>query len=976
MKIFNHLQNVLDYLKINKSFDFNSHKIKLMNLKIKEFMINAKGNNRIAFYSTIILAIAGFSYIILNTTIAAQQKEPDNSDCYACHEDTSLKGKKNGKTISVFVSEKKLKASTHYGAACIDCHVDLKDADLPHEDDLPKAKCGKCHQEAQKNYDIGLHGQASKKGDPLAPSCQSCHGSHEITKVNDPNSPVSPIKIPYLCGRCHQEGSPVQLQRNIPQTHILENYTESIHGYGLLHKGLVVTATCASCHSAHLILPHTDNRSSISRGNIAKTCTKCHARIEEVHQKVINGQKWEKEAHILPACVDCHQPHKIRKVYYAMGLANDECLKCHQRQDIKASSDGRSLFVDTRNINHSVHSKTACSQCHTDVMPSSKRPCESIQTKVNCGSCHENVKKNYDKSMHGELHALKDKDAPDCKTCHGSHEVLAKKNPESTIFPSNIPKLCSSCHMDGKKIAMRIKDAPKNLVSQYSESIHGKGLTKSGLTVTATCADCHTAHSERHHKDKTSSTNPDNIAHTCGKCHYGIEKQFDKSIHSKFVSTSKERLPTCKDCHSAHSIKGASDNHFRMDIMKTCGKCHEKITKTYFDTYHGKVSQLGSQKAAKCYDCHGAHDILPVDNPESHLSRENVVATCQKCHPNANRRFAGYLTHATHHDPEKYPFLFYAFWGMTSLLIGTFLISWLHTLLWLPRSIQMRKTMKLIEANHPNDKRVMRFTPLNRALHIIMICSFLTLAVTGMLLKFSYTEIAQTIVVIYGGAEGAGIFHRIAAAFLMGIFIVHIFDLFRVKKEEFGSWKNMLFGPDSLVPNLKDAQDAKASILWFIGKGPQPQYGRWTYWEKFDYFAVFWGIFIIGSTGFSLWFPSFFTKIIPGEFLNIATIIHSDEALLAAGFIFTVHFFNTHFRPEKFPMDTVVFTGSYSLEEFKHDRPVEYQKLVESGKLEKLIVPPPSKSYERLVKVFGWAALTTGLCVVVFIIYSMLYLYK
>jgi hypothetical protein len=128
--------------------------------------------------------------------------------------------------------------------------------------------------------------------------------------------------------------------------------------------------------------------------------------------------------------------------------------------------------------------------------------------------------------------------------------------------------------------------------------------------------------------------------------------------------------------------------------MTQCGRCHEEIARTYFDTYHGKVSQLGYTGTAKCYDCHGAHDIQALADPRSHLSRENVVATCQKCHPGANRRFAGYLTHATHHDPNKYPWLFWTFWGMTGLLVVTFVIGGIHTLLWLPRALQMRRARR------------------------------------------------------------------------------------------------------------------------------------------------------------------------------------------------------------------------------------------------------------------------------------------
>jgi hypothetical protein len=208
------------------------------------------------------------------------------------------------------------------------------------------------------------------------------------------------------------------------------------------------------------------------------------------------------------------------------------------------------------------------------------------------------------------------------------------------------------------------------------------------------CTNCHTAHNELPKSDPASSVNPANLPATCGKCHHGIEEQFAKSVHSVLVTSTSKPLPVCNDCHTAHTIRRADEQGFKLEIMQQCGRCHVEIAKTYFDTYHGKVSQLGYTKTAKCYDCHGAHDILRVTDPKSHLSRENVVGTCQKCHEGATRRFAGYLTHATHHDPAKYPFLFWTFWGMTSLLIGTFVFGGIHTLLWLPRALQMRREQK------------------------------------------------------------------------------------------------------------------------------------------------------------------------------------------------------------------------------------------------------------------------------------------
>jgi cytochrome b subunit of formate dehydrogenase/uncharacterized protein with PIN domain len=923
-------------------------------------------------YQKFRLGLLSVILFLVSGSLLAQE----SSDCLACHSDPSMTTVRKGKKVSLFVDEKKMTPSVHSGVACVDCHTDLKGKELPHDAPLQRVECGICHEEEQNLYSQCQHGQAVARGDELAPRCKDCHGNHDILPVKDPRSAVTPINIPYVCGKCHKEGSPVQRQRAIPQTHILENYAESIHGEGLLKKGLSVTATCASCHTAHLILPHTDPRSSIARKNIAKTCQKCHSQIEAVHRKIINGKLWEKEANVLPACVDCHQPHKARKVFYEAGMADKDCMRCHERKDIAATSDGRSLTVNAEEVSTSIHSrKIACSQCHSDVTRSLARPCATIQKKVDCASCHTEVGEQYQQSTHGKLHAKNDANAPTCKECHGMHGVRGRKDPTSPIFAINIPDLCARCHQEGKKAALRYTGRQHEIIAKYTESIHGKGLLKSGLVVTATCTDCHTSHRELPRQDSSSSINPNNIPSTCGKCHHGIEEQFGKSIHSKLVSKSDQPLPVCSDCHTAHTIRRTDERGFQLEIMNTCGRCHEKISKTYFDTYHGKVTQLGYTKTAKCYDCHGSHDILPIADLRSHLSRQNVVATCQKCHPGATRRFAGYLTHATHHDPDKYPILFWVFYGMTALLVVTFFFSGLHTLLWLPRAWQMRNVNR-DDRIDLNQKQFQRFTRLNRILHIVMVVSFITLALTGLTLKFSYTGWAVIVSRFFGGFEVAGYVHRFAAAIMVGVFIAHIIDLFRRKKKEYGSWKAMLTSADTMLPTKRDVKDFIGSMKWFLGKGDRPRYGRWTYWEKFDYFAVFWGIAVIGFTGAMLWFPEFFTQLVPGWFINVATIIHSDEALLATGFIFTVHFFNTHLRPEKFPMDIVVFTGRMPLEELKRDKPAEYEKLVESGELAKYMVEPYPPIVIRTIRVFGWTALTIGFSIVVWILYAMLFAYR
>ena len=524
-------------------------------------------------------------------------------------------------------------------------------------------KCGTCHSSEQDLYSKSLHGKAIARGDPLAPHCVTCHGNHDILPVKDPHSAVTPLKIPFVCGQCHQEGTPVSRNRQIAQDNILGNYSESIHGEALLKKGLAVAPTCATCHTAHSILPHTDPASSINRKNIAATCTKCHSQIETVHRKVIRGELWEKQANV------CHLsglPSAAQDPQCLLRDGHGQCgLHALPLQREVAACARRPIHVRQRRRGRPFAPRQDCLQpVPFGGQRLARASVRDHYPKVDCTSCHDEIGKLYATSIHGQLNAKNDPNAPTCKECHGTHGILGKQDPQSSTFAVNVPNLCARCHREGQKAAVRYTGTQHEIISNYTESIHGT-LLKNGLTVTATCTSCHTAHHILPRCDPASSVNANNVPNTCGQCHHGIEEQFENSIHSKRVSGYGKPLPVCNDCHTAHSIHRTDENSFKLNVMGTCGRCHEKIAETYFETYHGKVSRLGYTKAAKCYDCHGPHDVLKVTDPRSHLSRANVAATCQKCHAGATRRFAGYLTHATHHDPKKYPFVFYTFWGMT-----------------------------------------------------------------------------------------------------------------------------------------------------------------------------------------------------------------------------------------------------------------------------------------------------------------------
>lgn len=919
--------------------------------------------------------VLGF-FLALMPSLAAFPQGDD--DCLMCHDDPTLTTTRQGKVHSLYVKKDLLKNSVHADVECASCHPDAAVEEYPHPEILAPVECGFCHDDAQQEFDRGIHGQALKLKALYAPDCIECHGGHEIIAPDNPRSQTYKMNIPFLCGKCHREGAPVARTYNISEHNILENYSEGIHGEGLFQRGLIVTATCNDCHGNHLVLPHTSPNSTISVGNIAGTCMKCHAEIEKVHTKVIRSELWEKQPGAIPACTDCHPPHKVNVKNIVVTISDNSCLKCHEQQGIhKIAGDSIvSLKVDKADLANSVHRNIPCVKCHSDVSAEHERPCVTAGI-VDCSNCHAEVSNIFSVSGHGMAYSQKKENAPYCTTCHGTHAVQTRYDDTSPTYRANVPQLCGECHRSEGKAVQNSDLKEINAYSDYSSSVHGKSLKEKGLLPSAVCTDCHTTHYVLKESDERSSVHPRNIPATCASCHKGIYDEYIVSDHAITHDDHDKKYPTCADCHSAHEITDISEDIFMDQVTNQCGRCHNELSESYFQTYHGKAYLLGHERAAKCSDCHGAHSIFRSNNPLSTVSSQNIVTTCKKCHPDANARFTGYLSHATHHNKHKYPALYYTFWGMTGLLIGVFGFFGIHLLLWLPRSFQGIRKKKAHREALSNKYYIRRFTPSQRLTHLFVILSFILLALTGMSLKFANMPWANFLAGLLGGIETAGNIHRFAAVITFGYFGFHVFSLIRTKINQRMSWKSLIFGKNSLMFNKQDLKDFWATVKWFVNRGPRPEYGRWTYWEKFDYFAVFWGVAVIGFSGLILWFPEFFTAIFPGWLINVAMIIHSDEALLAVGFIFTIHFFNTHLRPDAFPMDTVIFTGTVPFEEYKHDRPREFEELKNSGKLRKVVVKKEDKGpWDRAIRIFGYTMLAIGLTLVVLIIYSMLFGYK
>ncbi len=253
-------------------------------------------------------------------------------------------------------------------------------------------------------------------------------------------------------------------------------------------------------------------------------------------------------------------------------------------------------------------------------------------------------------------------------------------------------------------------------------------------------------------------------------------------------------------------------------------------------------------------------------------------------------------------------------------------------------------------------------------LHGILFSTFLGLALTGLTIRFSYTGWARGFAHGVGGFGAILFFHKAFAVLLTAAFLTHVIQVSRrafIKKEV-----GILWGPKSLVPQPNDLINLLAHFRWFFGLGPKPKFDRFAYWEKFDYWAVFWGMAVIGISGYSMWFAPFVAHFVPGSWFNVALLLHGDEALLAAWFIFTIHFFNTHLRPGSFPMDTVIFTGRLTEQELKEKHPAEYERLSAQGSLEAVLAEKPEKWFVVFGRIVGFAAIATGFILLILTLFS------
>lgn len=743
----------------------------------------------------------------------------------------------------------------------------------------------------------------------------------------------------------------------------------------LKKKGTKDIPGCKDCHGTH------DAHRQLS---MELVCDRCHHEQAADYKESYHYKKYPEDPRRYPICTTCHDAHfkskreVMSEVEYKQEIV-DICSKCHQR-DIET-------YVHSRHY-HEMESGNpdapVCTSCHENHAIRNPQDPESSVHANNitdlCNNCHPGHKESLHIDPGMEASSIT------CASCHTGHQTDMASINNQIFKEGGIYNQCNVCHG-------RERHTKESLA-------HGEVMLMNEEGEEANCTKCHTYHWNLPGLD-TEATKHKRTE--CVNCHSKENRDYKLSIHARARAQGIDAAPTCTDCHGEVDIKKTKDQFTPEGVVELCSKCHSDkelmlgfqinpyVVEGFKDTYHGKLFELGTNvEFAVCTNCHGHHTILPPDDPESSVNREHIVETCQQCHPRANDNFVSYLVHpirpsdeelraaASHTSGEigdgegeggrirssyspnqgwdSFNALVTKF--MTVLLVVVMSVAGVHTVLWFQRGIRRRVK--------PKHKHYRRIDPLHRFLHFLVNVSFLTLAFTGLPQSYAHTDLAKWLFTHIMSLQTAQLLHYWAAAITGFYFLVHIIHLINQLRKT--GFRKLLSGPNTLMFRWKDLKDAWQHLMWFFGRKEKPQFDRWTYWEKFDYFAVFWGVFVIGLSGLLRWQEEFFGSLLGGGIISLADTIHKEEALLATAFIFVIHFFNTHLRASKFPMDVSIYTGSINEEEFQDERPIEYERAKAEGRLSKLEVKPPSILRTVTAYLWGTIALLVGFFLLALII--------
>ncbi|MBA4387219.1 MAG: hypothetical protein C0404_04505 [Verrucomicrobia bacterium] len=532
----------------------------------------------------------------------------------------------------------------------------------------------------------------------------------------------------------------------------------------------------------------------------------------------------------------------------APAIDNSDCFTCHEDKKLTGKDAAGKivpLYVDQAKFAASVHGTNACTSCHADITEA-PHPDKFVAKPVSCKACHERSNASYSNSVHGISRKASDKHAAGCTDCHGSHDIAHSRTPSSPLYHANVASTCGKCH------AAIVKDV--------KESIHGQAMAK-GFNEAPTCTDCH----QEHAIEQLRSATPLKIAEqVCSRCH------------------ASERMNTKFNLPQDH-------------------------VKTFFESYHGLAARLGSTRAANCASCHGFHSILPSTNPRSTVHKDNIVRTCQKCHPGATERFS---TGKIHLDPANAQDIGnvvnrWVRWLYLAMIVGTIGMLSAHNLLLLRK--------KLLVSYRDAGRWFVRMRLIERIQHIALAVSFIYLCISGFALKFPYSWL----VFLSGATEDmrrTG--HRAAAVVMLALAVFHVFYLLFAREG-----RKLL---KDIAPGRKDFLDTFDAVKYLLlPNAPKPKFGRFGYPEKAEYWAVVWGTAVMGGTGLAIWFKMSVTQWVPRWTIDVAITIHYYEAILAALAIIVWHFYHVIFDPDVYPLNWAAFDGKVPAHWYTEEHPLD-----------------------------------------------------
>jgi formate dehydrogenase gamma subunit len=332
--------------------------------------------------------------------------------------------------------------------------------------------------------------------------------------------------------------------------------------------------------------------------------------------------------------------------------------------------------------------------------------------------------------------------------------------------------------------------------------------------------------------------------------------------------------------------------------------------KTFFASYHGLAAQNGSTSAANCASCHGFHLVLPSSDPRSSIYKDNLLATCGKCHNGASVNFAQSKVHVDNEKEvvnaqwsEKIN------WWVRKVYIA--LIFVVVGLMAVHNALLFGRKAALL--NRRTERTLTRMDAVQRWQHFILAASFIVLAWTGFALKFPDSFVAHSL----GSYEPFRRWtHRIAGVVLLLAGAYHVGYILACREG-----RRLV---KDMMPRLQDAQDAAANVRRLAGLGgDKPKFGRFGYAEKMEYWAVVWGTVIMGATGLVIWFQIQVTHFLPGWAVDVATTIHYYEAILACLAIVVWHFYHVIFDPDVYPLNRAVLDGRVSRQWLEEEHPLD-----------------------------------------------------